>query len=359
MANVYTGSKIFHFHDKLRDMEAGRLTPPLHVRCKPTNRCNHACAYCCYRSEDLFLSERMNERDEIPRDKMAEIAADLVAMNVRAVTFTGGGEPLLYPHIAATVRTLADGGVKVAMLSNGGLLQGEVAQLLARRAVWVRVSMDAADPALYARSRRVSEREFARVCDNLAAFAAIPGRTCTLGINLIVTRDNATQVLGFLELAKSLRADHVKVSAAVVATTPRENDEYLAPIYDTVKSQIAHGMAKLADDHFDVIDKFHLAGSDAEGFERSYDWCPFAQCLTVIAADQNVYTCQDKAYTSAGLLGSIRGRSFREFWGSDEHRRRLAELHPSQHCRHHCVAHGKNLMLLDYFSADQEHLDFV
>jgi hypothetical protein len=82
-------------------------------------------------------------------------------------------------------------------------------------------------------------------------------------------------------------------------------------------------------------------------------------CLTVIGADLNVYTCQDKAYTTGGLLGSIKGRSFRDLWLGDELRQRLRALDPAKDCRHHCVAHGKNLMLLDYLSADEEHLDFV
>jgi hypothetical protein len=72
-----------------------------------------------------------------------------------------------------------------------------------------------------------------------------------------------------------------------------------------------------------------------------------------------VYTCQDKAYTNSGLLGSIRERSFAEFWAGDDLRQALLRLNPSCDCRHHCVAHAKNLMLLDYLQADRDHLDFV
>lgn len=359
MKNVYSPGKIFHFPDKLADLRAGRVTPPIHVRLKPTNRCNHRCGYCCYRSGKLFLSEKMDERDEIPPAKMAELIEDFAAMGVKAVTFTGGGEPLCCRHILQAFGGLFEAGIKVALLTNGSLLAGEAAELLAARAVWVRASMDAADRDAYARARGVKPAEFDTVCDNLRRFAATPGRRCVLGVNLIVTAENSPGVFSFLRMARDLGVDHVKVSCAVVATDPAENAAYMAPFYEDVKAQVARGASELAGPAFGVIDKFHLPDSDAEGFRRNYTWCPFAQCLTVVAADQNVYTCQDKAYTSAGLLGSIRDRRFRDFWASPELRDRLAALDPSRHCRHHCVAHGKNLSLLEFFDADDDHLDFV
>jgi len=354
---LYTNTKIFHFPDKLEDIRCGRITPPIHVRLKPTNRCQHRCGYCCFRNPGLFLSEGMNETDEIPRARMRALVADLGRMGVRAVTLSGGGEPLCYAHIEETVRGLADGGVKVAMLTNGGLLTGETAVLLARTAAWVRVSMDAADRETYAAARNVAPSEFDRVCDNVREFAAIRDRRCVLGINLIVTRRNCGDVLAFLRMAHELGADHVKVSNAIVSTRPAENAEYMAPFYDNVKQQIARASAELAS--LDIIDKVHLPDSAAESLEREYTRCPMAQCLTVIAADQNVYTCQDKAYTADGRLGSIAESSFADVWAGAELHRGLRELNPSADCRHHCVAHAKNLALLDYLQADRGHLDFV
>ena len=359
MARQYSDTKIFHFHEKLTDMAAGRLSAPIHVRLKPTNRCNHRCGYCCYRNPDLYLSERMNERDEIPQEKMREIVEDLVAMGVRAVTFTGGGEPLCYPHVVEAIEGLVDGGVKVAMLTNGGLLKGPAAEVLGGRATWLRVSMDAANGADYARARGVSDGEFDNVCDNIRRFAVDRSRRCVLGVNFIVTAENQGDTLQFLEMMKQLGVDHVKVSGVVVSTSPKGSAEYLMPFYESVKDQVARGAASLDDETFLVIDKFHLPDSTQEGFERHYTWCPFAQCLTVIAADLNVYTCQDKAYTTSGLLGSITDRRFKEAWFSDDLRQKLLDLNPSVQCRHHCVAHGKNLSLLDFLEADEDHLAFV
>jgi len=84
-----------------------------------------------------------------------------------------------------------------------------------------------------------------------------------------------------------------------------------------------------------------------------------AYLLTIIGADLAVYTCQDKAYTPDGMLGSIRERRFRDFWLSEENARSLAAIDPSIACRHHCVASAKNERMNEYLALDPDHVMFV
>ncbi|GFK94958.1 GTP 3',8-cyclase 1 [Fundidesulfovibrio magnetotacticus] len=357
MENLYSQVKIFHYRERLDALEQGRALPPLHVRLKPINACNHRCSYCCYRSDSLFLGELLSEKDSIPRAKMLEMAADMIEVGVRAVTFTGGGEPLIYPHFAEAASRLLEGGVKVATLTNGSALRGEAADVLAAGASWVRVSMDSLDGPSIARSRGLKPEEFDRIIENLRAFAKRKHADCELGINFILTADNAHRVYEFFRLMKETGADHVKVSGCVVGTTARENNDYHAPHFRMAAEGIARAAAELADASFKVVDKFHEMDGQ---YAKTYDYCPFVSVfLNVIGADQNVYTCQDKAYTRSGLLGSVRDRSLKEFWLSEEYARAVRGVRPCDACAHHCVQHGKNLALLDYLGTDRRHLDFV
>ena len=124
---------------------------------------------------------------------------------------------------------------------------------------------------------------------------------------------------------------------------------------DVVAEQIARARA-LADDRFSLIDHYHAL---EERFDKHYATCPNLTFLTVIGADGVVYTCQDKAYTQGGTLGSIKNRRFKDFWFSDENRQRLYSLNPASECGHHCVSHAKNLALHDLLSIDSEHGVFV
>ncbi len=84
----------------------------------------------------------MNEKDEIPEPKMMEIIEDIIEMKVKAVTFSGGGEPFLYKPLLKVVRRLTDSSVQFAALSNGSRLDGELAEAFANHTTWIRISLD-------------------------------------------------------------------------------------------------------------------------------------------------------------------------------------------------------------------------
>jgi hypothetical protein len=119
-----------------------------------------------------------------------------------------------------------------------------------------------------------------------------------------------------------------------------EQWEILAPV---------HIRVKLTKHYRDLEDRF----------EKQNDTFPFLQFLTDVGADQHIYTCQDKAYTKPGRMGSIEGRSFKDFWFSDENQQFLKTFNPTAQCDHHCVSHAKNLAIHDYLALDHGHANFV
>ena len=354
MGRIYSNLKFLGFPDRVEALRQGRMAAPIHVRIKPINTCNHACWYCAYRADQLQLGEGMAEADRLPEAKMREIVADLIAMGVEAVTFSGGGEPLLYRSLPEHVAALAKGGVKVATLTNGSNLKGRMAEAFARYGSWVRVSLDAWDDASYARQRGLREGAFSQLMTNLEAFA---GRSspCVLGASFIVGRENHAHIHEVCARLKQSGVAHVKIAAAVVANDGVENNSYHAAIRAAVAEQIARAQ-ELADEGFSVIDHYHEA---EERFDKSYRLCGFMHFLTVIGADQAVYSCQDRAYTEGGRIGSIAERSFRDLWFAPETREYLWNFDPSRSCRHHCVAHAKNEAIAELLSIDPDHAGFV
>ncbi len=353
--SVYSSLKALAYADRIQAMREGNLSAPVHIRIKPTNVCNHNCWFCAYRTGNVTLGEDMVQRDRIPKEKMAEICEDLIEMGVKAVTFSGGGEPLIYPYIAETVTRLAEGGIQVAALTNGAQLRGKVADAFAAHGTWLRVSIDGWDGPSYAKYRETKPDEFEKVMTNLAEFSA-RGSACVLGASVIVDETNASHVFELVSRLKSCGVDHVKIAPCIVSNEGTENNAYHRPIRDTVHAEIGRCAGLVNGSGFHVVNHYHDL---EERFDKAYHRCPFARLLTVIGADQTVYTCQDKAYTQSGVLGSIKERRFRDFWYSDENRSRLAALDPAVVCRHHCVADSKNRLLDDFLNLDPEHLPFV
>lgn len=354
MATYYSPLKFLQFHQHLQAIRDGNLLAPVHIRVKPTNRCNHKCWFCAYRTDDLALGNEMREQDSIPAEKMLALAQEFVEMGVKAVTFSGGGEPLLYKPLPEVIDILASGGIRVAALSNGANLKGRMADAFAQHGTWIRISLDAWDDDSYVKSRGARPNEFSRLLNNIKAFTDRDTQ-CVLGVSFIVTNENHQHIAEVCNLLKCAGVNHVKLSGAVVSNDVRGNNNYHQSIKEEVARQIA--LAKpLIDDKFTLVNHYHDL---EERFEKTYHNCHFLRFLTVIGADQNVYTCQDKAYTQSGRMGSIADRSFQDFWFSQENQNFLQTFNPSLQCHHHCVSHTKNLAINEYLSLDREHSYFV
>lgn len=355
MGIINTNLKVFHYPAKLDSLPLDKpeVLPPLHVRVKPTNICNHDCWFCAYRQKDFQLGETMVERDQIPLEKMLEIVDDFTEMKVQAVTFSGGGEPFVYPHLLPTVQRLARAGIPFASLTDGSRLNGEVARLFAERGTWVRVSLDGWDGPSYARIRRTQESEFAKVLNNMEAFKRLAG-PCLLSVVIVVSAENAPHVYELIQRLSGLGVDTLKVSPVVVSNHAEENHAA------TIKRITPRSKSRWREPRR-ILEKGLRSRTPLMAswppLPKDYHWCPFLQIRPVIGADLNVYSCQDKAYNPDGLLFSIRERRFRDAWLADK-----APFHrvdPRKVCNHHCVANSGNRLVLEYLDTDSRHLPFV
>ena len=354
MDDVYSKVKFLRFREQLEALENGHVAPPVHVRIKPMNPCDHDCWYCAYHDENLQLGNLMEYKDRLPREKMMEIVDDLAEMGVKAVTFSGGGEPLIYPHIAEAANRLGESGIKLATLTNGSHLHEDIAEAFARYGTWIRVSIDGWDAESYAKIRNVKLTEFDLVLNNMRNFTRL-NSSCVLGINYVIDNQNYGHVLEFAKLMKDVGVNHMKIMGVLVSNDGRESNKYHDSFRDSVYKGIEQAK-NLEDEKFKIIDHYH---EFPERFDKGYQTCPSMQFLTIIGADSKVYSCHDKAYTELGLLGSIENRRFKDFWYSEENRKRLKELNPSLDCQHHCAEHKRNLLLHEYLSVDQNHIEFV
>jgi MoaA/NifB/PqqE/SkfB family radical SAM enzyme len=225
--NKYSDFKIFNFPEKLNSFTAGEVKAPLYVRVKPINLCNHGCFFCVYstgfRVRDggdmehiqSGMHEDMQEMDTIPTEKMMEILYDLSRIGTKAITYSGGGEPLMHPDIVDIMRRTLDLKLDLSIITNGQNLAKERAQVLAN-AKWVRVSMDYTDGTQMKRFRNVPEKSFDAVIRNMENFAKIKNKDCDLAVNYIVHRSNYKNLWEYTNLLKSCGVENVRFSPMYV-----------------------------------------------------------------------------------------------------------------------------------------------
>lgn len=356
MKSKYSKLKIFNFKDKLDSLpeESEKILAPVHIRIKPTNVCNHHCWYCAYHQDDFQLGQDMVMKDTIPEQKMMEIIDDIADMGVKAVTFSGGGEPLYYRHINQALKKLAEKNIAFAAITNGSFLQEETAELFAKYGTWLRISIDGWDDESYKKYRNCKDGEYTRVIENIKRLKQKDCK-CLVGISLILDKHNVVHIEEQLQLYKSIGVDSVKLSAVIVSNDSKENNAYHAPFYKQTKASIKKVKEQLEDESFEIFDAYHEL---EENFNKDYSWCPYCQITPVIGADLNVYSCHDKAYNfETGMLGSIKEQSFKEFWFSDK--RNFFKINPSRDCGHHCCVNTHNKIILEFLDLESGHSDFV
>ena len=355
----YGGLKIVWHPEKLKSFLNGKVTAPLYVRIKPTNLCDHNCFYCSYDPEAKsrnILSEGFNRNDEIPREKMMEILKDFKEMGVKAITFSGGGEPLIYPYIEETMEKCLEYGIDLSIITNGQKLNGRKAELLAK-AKWVRISLDTCTPETFEKSRNRPQKWFQELTENMKNFAKIKNKNCEFGINFVVHHLNWQEVYDAAKFFKEIGLNHVKFTPRWIEGREKWL-EYHEPFKEKVIEQIKRAKKELVDDKFDIFDTYENDFLFTGNPERNYNRCFIMQTIPVIGADSKVYFCHDKTYTNHGLLGSIKDKSFKELWFSKEAAEIFKNFNPKVCCKHHCTYDTRNIFISDALSCFGEHINF-
>lgn len=130
----YTAAEVFPYKlllhvEKIKVLKA---IPPVHVQLCPTNKCTLNCKFCSCGDREKDL--------ELPFGQIREIMTDFVHLGCKAVTITGGGEPLFHPSIERIVKLLRETlSIDVGLVTNGTLLN-RFGSRFWNRVMWCRIS---------------------------------------------------------------------------------------------------------------------------------------------------------------------------------------------------------------------------
>ena len=351
--SVYSDLKIFHHTEKVNDILTGKRTAPIYIRMKPTNYCNQNCYYCGSKDDNVPEDRSLDRKAVIPWDKMQEIIQDMSDMGVKAVTFSGGGEPLVYPYIEETIELVRRKKIDYSIITNGQALEGRKAELLVD-AKWIRVSIESARAETYAGIRGVNT--FDKVIRNIGEFVQNKNSMCTLGINCVVTKDNYQEIYDLCALMSELGVDNIKLSPLRM---DGDLGEYHRPMQDSVKRQIQQAQKDFGNKKIKIIDKYSDDTGLDEHYQKPYHRCMIQEVFTVIGADCKVYLCHQRAYTKNGDIGSLKEQSFKELWYSEDTVKKVRELDACRECNFRCVFDERNVLLNNLVAIDRNHINFI
>ena len=188
--------------------------------------CNLKCIMCPWRE----MEHKHSAKGIMPSEVWAAIAPHL--NQVQAVDFTGGGEPLLQPHLVEWVQQASEAGCETGFLTNGTLLTEERSRQLIDAGIdWICVSIDGASADVFETIRPGARFEV--VCRHLSALASQRiGRKPRLAINFVMMEQNVDQLEALVELAADLGVDQINFKQC-----------------DVIRGQAGRGLGLFADKH--------------------------------------------------------------------------------------------------------------
>jgi len=312
-----------------------------------TNRCNLECKTCIRTFRTL----------EPPADLSAAQVKGLLDQMTPAperAVLQGIGEPLMNAEIFEIVRLLRERGARVVFNTNGTLLDADRRRrLIDEGPDELRISLDAATAESFERVRAAPARVFEKIVAGvraLAAEVAAAGRGPALSLWIIGVRENESDLVPLVRLAKDLGVPEVYLHRLVFqeddtafGIARRGESLFASPDarVDAVVAEAARVAAELG-----VSFKGSGAAAPTEVFEHRVHLAPrpWAACrrpftLVYVTANGNVLPCCIAPFTTRHYPGIVLGNVFREplaeIWNGEryrEFRRALVTESPPECC---------------------------
>lgn len=344
--NLYSQAKPLFWVDRLATLQSGVTPAPVHVQLVLSDLCNHDCDFCAYRmssglSNELFPEgKRKNPNRMIATLKAAEIIDDCAALGVKAIQFTGGGEPTMHPEHLDLFARAQSHGILTSLVTNGMTLDTEHPAV--RAMTWIRVSVDAGAPQTYARTRGIAEKAWPRVWDTIKALTQRCAGTVSVGF--VVTPLNYRELPAAAELVRASGAANLRVGAVFSS----EGRAYYGDRMDDIRAVIREARQQYGDL---VVDLFDRRIDDLDAGSPTEPLCGYQHLSTYIGGDLGVYRCCNTAYSRAGKVADLHDRRFRDLFGGP------VQPFDATSCRF-CQFRGQNEVIAATQRAT-EHVEFV
>ena len=342
----------------LEFVETGNTSPVL-IEVDPSNACNHACSFCCssYIHFDKFKGTEAFSRAVMPRDMLMGLCEDFVSMGVRAVNWTGGGEPTLNKHLKEAIKYCGENGIKQGIFTNGTLLdKRDLFETMVDYMTWVRISVDTGTKETYDNIRMPKGgANWDKMASNVAKLIEVNksrNNRIDIGVGYVISPDTYKEIVNFADFFKDFDLTYCQYKPEIVIREDggeqRDREFWLdevQPLLDEAK--------EILGDKFQINGyKFEDLENDREKFGRNYKKCLGSQISPCIGADGHIYVCTNhrgwKQYSYGCLYD---GKSFKEIWNDLQSRHKvmnqIEDVECFKNCTKLCKPHESNKAVWD------------
>ena len=294
----FSPHKILNHFEIIRALARGATVAPITVEIDPTNVCNHRCQWC--------VSSQSHNGEQFTLAAFGNLIQAIRRLGSQSVVLKGGGEPTLHKQFNAMLRTVADAGLALGVITNGTMPWPDTPRTLLDTADWVRISLDAARATTHQSIH--GSRDFGRIIHNVTYLTENTRRTL-VGLNFVAEPRNHAEILEFARMGKSLGVGYVWFRCVFDASAPLDSAVLTEMRRQTSEAQ------RLADDNFRVmVSDFTAAPANATDRPFPYRQCLGPNLVGIIGGDGEVFACCFLRGISAFSLGNVNHEDFRQIW---------------------------------------------
>jgi radical SAM protein with 4Fe4S-binding SPASM domain len=335
---IFGTNKILQHLPRINKYKLIGKTPPITIELDVINACNHKCPGCAGGREPLNA--------KIETTEGLNWLEQMKDYGVKAITFTGGGEPLVNKATIPLVQYAKELGFDIGFITNGSLLDKGISSKLVNYCTWIRVSLDASDSRTYKKIHGKGRTEFLKVLKNINALGIINnhyGKPCTVGVGYLT---NEVTKPGMIIAAKKLSTYGVDY----LQFRPFHNDV-------TDVSGLIDECKQFETKDFKILASTQKYCHFKDKFKRDYNYCHGANFVGVIQATGDMTICCHTRGIKKYNLGNLRNEPFQMIWEGKKKQDILKKIDVSK-CVPYCRADSFNRVLYDIMT-EKEHVNFL
>jgi MoaA/NifB/PqqE/SkfB family radical SAM enzyme len=303
---------------------------PVCLYLETTNRCNLLCTTC------PRTYEQLEPEADMPWSLFTQIIDQYP--NIARVVLHGIGEPMLVKDIAARVAYLKARNIYVLFNTNGTVLTEANGRALIEAGLdELRVSLDAADPAVYQMVR--GKDFFSQIVQNVRNFTRLQRELNApkpvVSLWLTGLRETVDQLPAFVRLAHDVGVREVYLQRLVFFEEP-QSDKSLARAesalfeHTTAREEALIREAESIAKDLGIMFSASGAVDPGESIRKQRDDAPWSLCrrpwsLMYITANGRVLPCCIAPFSMKGYgaftLGDATQQTLREIWNGPEYQR--------------------------------------
>lgn len=356
MTYIDPRGKVLAHVDRITDWRRGFAPAPVTVEWDLSNRCSLGCQACHF-AHTHTKGPWTTKARTLPMafagcGDLADMAVvraaidDMARAGVRAIVWSGGGEPTLHPQWMDAIQAARDAGLEQGMYTLGGHLSETSGHWLATQVRWVVVSLDAADAATYAAEKGVPPFRFEDACQGVRWLAT---GSAVVGVSFLLHAGNFMQAGEMLALARRLGATYATFRPAIETRADRPSVCEADRAWITAALPSLRALASEPD--VELHPERFVAYRDWAG--HGYSRCAGIQLNATVTPDGRMWVCPQRRGSREGLLGDLSRESFRTIWS-----RHPGVFHVNEGCRVLCRLHPVNQQM-EALAAPRPHEAFV